>query len=50
VTPGVAIYANAYAGTWSHGKVGGHLFGVVEKIKVEAKEEKKPCEKKPEDR
>lgn len=42
----VVIYDNTYAGTWSHGKVGGHLFGVVEKIKAESKEEKKE-EKKP---
>jgi hypothetical protein len=34
----VVIYDNAYAGTWSHGKVGGHLFGTIEKIKAETKE------------
>ena len=28
----VIIYKNKYAGTWTHGKAGGHLFGVVEKI------------------
>ena len=27
----VVIYHNKYAGTWSHGKVGGHLFGTIEK-------------------
>lgn len=41
----VVIYDNTYAGTWSHGKVGGHLFGVIEKVKEEAKEEKKPADK-----
>jgi hypothetical protein len=35
----VVIHDNKYAGTWSHGEVGGHLFGTIEKIKVE-KEEK----------
>jgi len=28
----VVIYKNKYAGTWTHGKVGGHLFGVIEKV------------------
>ncbi len=27
----VVIYNKKYAGTWTHGKVGGHLFGVIEK-------------------
>jgi hypothetical protein len=27
----VVIYRNKYAGTWSHGEVGGHLFGTIEK-------------------
>ena len=27
----VLIYRNKYAGTWSHGDVGGHLFGTIEK-------------------
>lgn len=27
----VVIYKNKYAGTWSHGDVGGHLFGTIEK-------------------
>ena len=26
----VVIYKNKYAGTWSHGEVGGHLFGTIE--------------------
>lgn len=29
----VVIDGNRYAGTWQHGKVGGHLFGRIEKIK-----------------
>jgi hypothetical protein len=31
----VVIYRDAYAGTWQHGEVGGHLFGKVEKLKEE---------------
>lgn len=31
----VLFYDGKYAGTWSHGKVGGHLFGKIEKIKEE---------------
>ena len=27
----VVIYNKKYAGTWTHGKAGGHLFGVIEK-------------------
>ena len=29
----VVIYNNKYAGTWSHGEKGGHLFGRIEKMK-----------------
>jgi len=32
----VLIYHNKYAGTWSHGNVGGHLFGTIEKNVDEA--------------
>ena len=28
----VIIYKNKYSGTWTHGKVGGHLFGVIEQL------------------
>ncbi len=28
----VMFYKNKYAGTWTHGKVGGHMFGVIERI------------------
>jgi hypothetical protein len=27
----VVLYQNRYAGTWQHGKAGGHLFGTIEK-------------------
>jgi hypothetical protein len=29
----VVIDGNKYAGTWSHGNVGGHLYGKITKIK-----------------
>ena len=29
----VVIDGNKYAGTWSHGEVGGHLYGEITKIK-----------------
>ena len=29
----VVIDGNKYAGTWSHGKIGGHLYGKITKIK-----------------
>jgi hypothetical protein len=35
----VVIYEGRYAGTWQHGEVGGHLFGVLKR------EEEKPAEK-----
>ena len=28
----VVIYNNKYAGTWTHGKAGGHMFGVIERL------------------
>jgi hypothetical protein len=28
----VVIDGDKYAGTWAHGKVGGHLYGTIEKI------------------
>lgn len=36
----VIFHGDLYAGTWSHGKVGGHLWGTIEKGDP-AKEEKK---------
>jgi len=32
-TARVVIYDDKYAGTWQHGKVGGSLFGRIEKVK-----------------
>ena len=29
------FYGDRYVGTWQHGKVGGHMFGHVEKQKAE---------------
>ena len=31
----VVIDGNKYAGTWAHGKVGGHLYGTIEKMQKE---------------
>jgi hypothetical protein len=31
-TARVMIYSDRYAGTWQHGKIGGHLWGRIEKI------------------
>jgi hypothetical protein len=31
----VILYEGRYAGTWQHGKAGGHLFGVIEKLPSE---------------
>ena len=39
-TSRVVIYDNRYAGTWQHGKVGGNLFGRIEKVKEEKAEAK----------
>ena len=33
---------NKYAGTWTHGKVGGHLFGTIEKTKSDQPDDPKP--------
>ncbi len=30
-TARVIFYRDRYAGTWSHGEVGGHMFGAIEK-------------------
>ena len=37
-TARVMFYGDRYAGTWQHGKVGGHMFGRIEKRKA-AREE-----------
>jgi len=39
-TSRVVLYENRYAGTWQHGKVGGHLFGKFEKVTEEKTEAK----------
>jgi hypothetical protein len=36
----VVIYEGRYAGTWQHGKVGGHLYGRIEKVPAESTESK----------
>lgn len=46
-TARVMIYRGQYAGTWSHGEVGGHLWGRIERAPPE-KEGDKPAEKAPE--
>lgn len=35
----VIIRNNKYAGTWSHNEVGGHLFGVIERLKPTTEDE-----------
>jgi len=37
----VVIYNKKYAGTWKHGEVGGHLFGVIDKLDDAKADEKK---------
>jgi hypothetical protein len=45
----VVLHDDKYAGTWQHDKVGGHLFGTIEKLKDEKDGDKeKPVEKKEE--
>jgi hypothetical protein len=36
----VIFHGDRYAGTWQHGKVGGHMFGRIEKTKPAAAREK----------
>jgi hypothetical protein len=43
----VVIYEGRYAGTWQHGDVGGHLFGVLKRDGEAAAEEKDPPTDKP---
>jgi hypothetical protein len=31
----IVLYEGRYAGTWQHGKAGGHLFGTIEKLPAE---------------
>lgn len=44
-TSRVLVYRGWYAGTWQHGKVGGHLFGKIEKLPDEKKDAKKTEDK-----
>ena len=37
----VIFYENRYAGTWQHGKNGGHMYGTIAKSKAKPAEEKK---------
>ena len=37
----VIIYNDKYAGTWTHGAAGGHLFGVIQKKTVQKKKSDK---------
>ena len=39
-TARVMFYGNRYAGTWQHGKTGGHMWGNIEKPKASADAEK----------
>ena len=34
----VLVHDGKYAGTWSHGEVGGHLYGLVERIETEERQ------------
>ena len=49
-TSRVLIYRGWYAGTWQHGKVGGHLFGRIEKLPDDKKADKKSEEEKVEEK
>ena len=44
----VVIYEGRYAGTWQHDKVGGHLFGTIERADEKKEEPKKEESKKEE--
>jgi hypothetical protein len=49
-TSRVLIYGDRYAGTWQHGKVGGHLWGRLEKVDpAKAESEGKGEQPKPSD-
>ncbi|MCA9175246.1 MAG: hypothetical protein KDB14_12245, partial [Planctomycetales bacterium] len=34
----VLIYNGKYAGTWTHGAVGGHMFGVLKPLEADAED------------
>lgn len=44
-TSRVLIYRGWYAGTWQHGKVGGHMFGRIEKLADQKPDDGKKVEK-----
>lgn len=44
-TSRVFFYGDRYAGTWQHGKVGGHMFGKIEPPKKKENPNKKKSEK-----
>jgi hypothetical protein len=37
----VVIDGNKYAGTWSHGEVGGHMFGEIKKLEPDELQKEK---------
>jgi len=41
-TARVMFYGDRYAGTWQHGKVGGHMWGMVEKAAEKTPDNKAP--------
>ena len=45
-TARVLFHGHRYVGTWQHDKVGGHMWGTVEKKNGEEKPTEKPAEKK----
>lgn len=49
-TARILIYRNQYAGTWQHGKVGGNMWGRIEKAKPKEDAKKDEKKKKPVDR
>ena len=40
-TTRIFFYGDRYAGTWQHGKAGGHMFGKIEPPKKKEESEKK---------
>ncbi len=39
-TSRVMFYGDRYAGTWQHGEVGGHMYGMIEEAKKKSEEKK----------
>jgi hypothetical protein len=46
-TARVLFYGDRYVGTWQHGKVGGHMFGKIERAKKTSKSPKRDTAAKP---